>query len=93
MKLLTRLFIMGSASAAGALLIDAIRQQRRRDLRPEREIDIEDATIIAESSGLADIDPQPITQVAGEGIDPGTDQEARANVQDVRDRLPTPRGR
>jgi hypothetical protein len=62
-------------------------------LRRWRTITLEDATHIARESGLADIDPQPITHTAGEGIVPGEDEEARANVQDVRDRLPTPPGR
>lgn len=93
MRLMTRLFLMGSVSAAGALLIDALRQQKRRSIQPERDLDIEDATIIAEDSGLADIDPQPLTQTAGEGIVPGSDEEARAHVQGRRGRLPTSRGR
>lgn len=93
MKLLTRLFLMGAASAGGALLIDALRQ-RRRPAEPELDLDldIEDATLIAEDSGLSPVDPQPLTHIAGEGIVPGEDVEARDNVQDVRERLPT-RGR
>jgi len=94
MKLLTRLFVMGSLSAAGALVIDALRRQHRRPAPPpELEIDIEDATLIIEESGLAAIDPQPLTHTAGEGIVPGEDEEARAHVQDVLDRLPTARDR
>jgi hypothetical protein len=57
--------------------------------RKRRTITFEDATHIAKESGLADIDPQPLTHTAGEGIVPGEDEEARHNVQDVRDRLPT----
>lgn len=61
--------------------------------RKRRNITREDATRIAKESGLADVDPQPLTHTAGEGIVPGEDEEARHNVQDVRDRLPTsPRG-
>lgn len=94
MKLLTRLFLMGAASLGGALVIDALRQKRRPP-EPELDLDldIEDATIIAEESGLSDVDPQPLTHTAGEGIVPGEDEEARENVQGVRDRLPTSRGR
>jgi hypothetical protein len=92
MKLLTRLLLWGSASAGGALLIDALRQ-KRRPAELDLDLDIEDATIIAEESGLSDVDPQPLTHVAGEGIVPGEDEEARENVQSVRDRLPTSRGR
>jgi hypothetical protein len=95
MKLLTRLLLMGSASLAGALVIDALRPKRRPSPEPELDLDldIEDATIIAEESGLSDVDPQPLTHTAGEGIVPGEDEEARENVQGVRDRLPTARGR
>jgi hypothetical protein len=92
MKLLTRLFLMGSASVGGALLIDSLRQKRRPPEPPlDLDLDIEDATIIAEESGLADVDPQPIMQTAGEGIVPGSDDEARDSVRAVRDRLPTVR--
>ena len=94
MKLLTRLFLMGSASLGGALLIDAVRHKRRPP-QPELDLDldIEDATIIAEHSGLSDVDPQPIMQTSGEGIVPGEDEEARENVQSLRGRLPTSRDR
>lgn len=54
--------------------------------RPSPDVDE-----IARHSGLADIDPQPLTQVAGEGIVPGSDEAARS-IQDQRDRLPTSRG-
>jgi hypothetical protein len=62
--------------------------------RKRRKTTFEDAVHIAKESGLSDVDPQPLTHTAGEGIVPGEDQEARHNVQDVRDRLPTsPRGK
>jgi hypothetical protein len=91
MKLLTRLFLIGSASVGGAFLIDALRQ-KRRPARPDEldlDLDIEDATIIAEESGISDVDPGPLVQTAGEGIVPDADEEARDNVQSVRDRLPS----
>jgi hypothetical protein len=94
MKYLTRLFVMALASVAGAVVIDTVRQRRRlREPTRDRELDIEDATLIATNSGLASIDPQPITHVAGEGIVPGEDDQSRDNVQSVRDRLPRPGGR
>ena len=46
---------------------------------------------IARHSGLADVDPQPLTQTAGEGIVEGSDEEARS-IAEQRDRLPTSRG-
>jgi hypothetical protein len=91
MKLLTRLFLMGSAIVGGAFLIDAVRQKRRRPAQPDEldlDLDIEDATIIAEESGISDVDPGPLVQTAGEGIVPDADEEARDNVQSVRDRMP-----
>ena len=43
--------------------------------------------------GLADVDPQPMTQIAGEGIDPEGNEKAHSSVKDQRERLPTSRGR
>lgn len=58
---------------------------RRR--RPSPDVDE-----IARHSGLADVDPEPLTNLAGEGIVPGSDEAARS-IQDQRDRLPPSRGR
>lgn len=43
--------------------------------------------------GLADVDPQPLAQTAGEGIDPDENDKAHRSVKEQRERLPTARER
>ena len=43
--------------------------------------------------GIADVDPQPLTQIAGEGIDPDANEKAHRSVKEQRERLPTSRER
>ena len=48
----------------------------------------EDLFDVATQSGLADVDPEPISHVAGEGIDPVRDVEAHTSVTAARERMP-----
>jgi hypothetical protein len=50
----------------------------------------EEVAVIATSSGIADVDPEPLAQTAGEGIalDPVT--AAHTEIEDLRERLPRP---
>lgn len=48
----------------------------------------EDLHEIATHSGIADVDPEPLSQVAGEGIDPDRNEDAHESVRSVRERLP-----
>jgi hypothetical protein len=48
----------------------------------------EDLHEIATHSGIADVDPEPLSQVAGEGIDLDRDVEAHESIRDLRERLP-----
>lgn len=48
----------------------------------------EDLRVVATRSGIADVDPQPISHVAGEGIDLDRDLEAHESIKAVRDRMP-----
>lgn len=48
----------------------------------------ENLVAVATQSGIADVDPEPISHVAGEGIDPVRDLEAHDSVKAVRDRMP-----
>lgn len=76
---------------------DKISRYLRRQGQPEQpeddlgvsqsEID-EDLRVVATRSGIADVDPQPISHVAGEGIDLERDLEAHESIQSVRDRMP-----
>jgi hypothetical protein len=43
---------------------------------------------VATTSGIADVDPEPLSQVAGEGIDPVRDLAAHDDIKALRDRLP-----
>lgn len=53
---------------------------------------IEDAVLLATEAGIADVDPQPLSHVAGEGIDLDADVQAQTSVRDQRERLrKTPR--
>lgn len=52
-----------------------------------------DVDAVARHSGLAEVDPEPMTQIAGEGIDPEDNDKAHTSVKDQRDRLPRSRER
>lgn len=47
-----------------------------------------DARAMATESGIADVDPEQLTQPAGEGIDPDENARAHTEVKDLRERLP-----
>jgi hypothetical protein len=55
----------------------------------DREIN-EDMRNVATRSGIADVDPEPISQVAGEGIDLDRDVNAHEEIREQRERLPDP---
>jgi hypothetical protein len=48
----------------------------------------DDLRAIATESGIADVDPEPISHVAGEGIDLERDVAAHREITDLRERLP-----
>lgn len=60
---------------------------RRRREAP-RTLDVDE---VARHSGIADVDPVPLAQTAGEGIDPDDNDKAHASVKEQRERLPTSR--
>lgn len=43
---------------------------------------------VATQSGIADVDPVPLSQVAGEGIDPTRDVKAHEDIHELRERMP-----
>jgi hypothetical protein len=47
----------------------------------------EDLVDIATESGIADVDPEPLSHVAGEGIDPVRDVAAHDEIIEQRERL------
>ncbi len=48
----------------------------------------DDLIEVATTSGMTDVDPEPLSHVAGEGIDLERDLEAHDSIKDLRDRLP-----
>jgi hypothetical protein len=48
----------------------------------------DDLRAIATESGIANVDPEPISHVAGEGIDLDRDVAAHREIADLRERLP-----
>jgi hypothetical protein len=40
--------------------------------------------------GISDVDPEPLTQIAGEAVDPEAVRTAHESIRDQRDRLPVP---
>jgi hypothetical protein len=48
----------------------------------------EDMVAVATESGIADVDPEPISHVAGEGIDLDRDIAAHEEIAELRERLP-----
>ena len=43
---------------------------------------------IATKSGIADVDPVPLSNVSGEGIDPTRDVAAHEDIKELRERMP-----
>lgn len=79
MKLITKLVAIaaGAAGVVGSGIL--VQRWRRNRLLAQSQGDVledlgGDVTVVvihdAEILGIADVDPQPMTQVAGEGIDP-----------------------
>ncbi len=80
MKHLTRILGIGTAIAAYAMW----RSSRGAPVRePDEERDVADMI-----AGLADVDPQAMTQISGEGIDVDANAAAHAQIPAQRDRLP-----
>jgi hypothetical protein len=65
--------------------------RRRGVAREDDEPDAEDLRDIATRSGIADVDPEPLSHTAGEGIDLDRDVEAHEKIREQRERMPEPR--
>lgn len=50
----------------------------------------EEVSVIATSSGLAEVDPEPLAQTAGEGIALDAVEAAHTEIEELRARLPRP---
>ncbi|HTL35491.1 MAG TPA: hypothetical protein VL326_20325 [Kofleriaceae bacterium] len=61
----------------------------------DRQIDA-DMRDVATKSGIADVDPEPLSHIAGEGIDLDRDVNAQKDIKEQREKLraiPSERGR
>jgi hypothetical protein len=51
---------------------------------------VEDVVVVATSSGMAGVDPEPLAQTVGEGIALDPTEAAHTEIQELRERLPHP---
>jgi hypothetical protein len=80
MRLFSKILGIGAAIAAYSFW----RNARRAAVREPGE-DPDVADMIA---GIAEVDPQPLSQISGEGIDPDATAAAHDEIPDQRERLP-----
>ncbi|MDB4956770.1 MAG: hypothetical protein JWO36_4339 [Myxococcales bacterium] len=91
----------GSLATGAVIITSWLRRRRSFEERVTTEfaaVDVGDFGVspggeIADSvthAGIADVDPQPLAQVAGEGIDPDAVEAAHHELPDLRERLPQP---
>lgn len=71
----------------------ALRAARGADVRSEDNFGTPAPTNeylvdVATQSGIANVDPEPLSQVAGEGIDPVRDVAAQNELAALRERMP-----
>jgi hypothetical protein len=106
MKLATKLVVVGSliAASAAALVLILIRNRDRLhrgdvadadlglavDLGDPGDELVAEVTVIATSSGMADVDPEPLAQTSGEGIALDPVAAAHTEIEELRERLPRP---
>lgn len=71
MKLITRLFAVAGLVGAGILLERWRRQRLLAHARGDENAAMGALVVVdAEIVGIAEVDPEPMTQISGEGIDP-----------------------
>jgi hypothetical protein len=96
MKFVTTL--LGAAALVGAgILVERARHRRLMSAAPGglgagtgdrlRSAPVMDADLV-EHMGIAEVDPEPLAQVAGEGIDPDANQAARRRTPLPRKNVP-----
>lgn len=97
MKIMTKLLALAGLVWT-AILIDRRRQRRLggrpgdawgSDAKDRFGVPLDAVVVEAELvTGIADVDPEPLTQVAGEGIDPSATRTAHRAVTEQRGRMP-----
>lgn len=96
LKFPTNVVVVGGIIAAALVLKRLVRARRRVSAVPAtdeaglgaHDVLDEDMRAVATESGIADVDPEPLSHVAGEGIDLDRDIAAHEEIADLRDRLP-----
>jgi hypothetical protein len=98
MTLTTKLLMIGSA--IGAVMLIKARRRASAGAGSGRATDLAPADLGAAAdrgastapvpAGISEVDPQPLTQVAAEAIDPEATQAAHEVIVDQRERLPVP---
>ena len=95
MKIWTNLLVVGGVLGVSLVLKRIIRVRRGAGVKPADEMGLgthdtldEDMRAVATRSGIADVDPVPLSHVAGEGIDPERDVRAHQEIHEIRDRMP-----
>src|SRR5690349_11401623 len=97
-KLATSSIVAGVMIGGALILKKLVRSRRAGHVTPTNETEFaagtvaiaqleEDLAVIATQSGIADVDPEPISHVAGEGIDLDRDIAAHEEIAEQRDRL------
>lgn len=100
-KVATSSIVAGAMIAAAVMLKKLVRSRRGAHVTPTDEASFggdlatsallsEDLVAVATESGIADVDPEPISHVAGEGIDLDRDVAAHEEIPEQRARLPRP---
>jgi hypothetical protein len=86
--------------AAALVLKKVVRSRRGEPVTPTNEAELgvtpdltveqvdENLVAVATESGIANVDPVPLSQVAGEGIDLDRDIAAHEEIAELRERLP-----
>lgn len=96
LKFPTNVVVVGGMIAAALVLKRLLRARRRVSaVATTDEVGLgahdvldEDMRAVATESGIANVDPEPISHVAGEGIDLDRDIAAHQEIADLHDRLP-----
>lgn len=89
-------WLVGSSAVAGGLLaaglVARVLLQRRRAHLASIRFDPADASAaVASRGGIMDIDPEPITQMAGEGIDPDQRTSRVQGLENILEHAPPAR--
>jgi hypothetical protein len=102
-RLATNVIVAGGMIAAAVMLKKLVRSRRSEHVTPTDEAQFaghdapgfaamaeldDDLTAIATESGIANVDPEPLSHVAGEGIDLDRDVAAHREIAEQRERMP-----